>query len=46
LAYVLCQPFPVFALIGPQSIDELRDSLPALEIVLTPEEMRWLNLEA
>jgi predicted dehydrogenase/aryl-alcohol dehydrogenase-like predicted oxidoreductase len=46
LAYVLCQPFPTFALIGPQSIDELRDSLPALEIQLTPEEMRWLNLEA
>jgi predicted dehydrogenase/aryl-alcohol dehydrogenase-like predicted oxidoreductase len=45
LAYVLCQPFPTFALIGPQSIDELNDSLPALDIMLTPAEMRWLNLE-
>ncbi|MBI3958681.1 MAG: aldo/keto reductase [Chloroflexi bacterium] len=45
LAYVLCQPFPTFALIGPQTIDELRDSLPALGMALTPGEMRWLNLE-
>jgi predicted dehydrogenase/aryl-alcohol dehydrogenase-like predicted oxidoreductase len=45
LAYVLCHPFPVFALIGPQSIDELREVLPALDIELTPAEMRWLNLE-
>ena len=45
LAYVLCQPFPTFALIGPQTIDELRDSLAALDISLTPQEMRWLNLE-
>ncbi len=45
LAYVLCQPFPVFALIGPQSIDELRAALPALALELTPAELRWLNLE-
>jgi len=45
LAYVLCQPFPTYALIGPQTIDELADSLRALDIELTPQEMRWLNLE-
>ncbi len=45
LAYVLCQPFPVFALVGPQSIDELRELLPALDITLSPDEMRRLNLE-
>ena len=45
LAYVLCQPFPVFALIGPQTIDELREVLPALDIQLSPAEMSWLNLE-
>ncbi len=45
LAYVLQQPFPTFALIGPQSINELRDVLPALDIHLTPEETAWLNLE-
>jgi len=45
LAYVLCQPFPTYALIGPQTIDELADSLAALDIELTAQEMRWLNLE-
>ena len=30
LAWVLCQPFPTFALVGPQTIDELNDLLPAL----------------
>jgi len=46
LAYVLCQPMNVFALIGPQSIEETRTSALALETELSPEEMRWLNLES
>jgi predicted dehydrogenase/aryl-alcohol dehydrogenase-like predicted oxidoreductase len=45
LAYVLCQPFPMFPLIGPRFLSETRTSFPALAIELTPEEMRWLNLE-
>lgn len=45
LAYVLCQPFPTFPLIGPRSLSETYSSLPALDITLTPEEVRWLNLE-
>ncbi len=45
LAYVLCQPFPTFALIGPRTIEETRTSVQALDVELTPEEMRWLNLE-
>ena len=45
LAYVLCQPFPTFPLIGPRLLSETRTSFPALEIELTPEELRWLNLE-
>ncbi|MGI8854856.1 MAG: aldo/keto reductase, partial [Thermomicrobiales bacterium] len=45
LAYVLCQPFPTFALIGPRTLAETRTSLPALEIALTPDEVRWLNVE-
>ncbi len=45
LAYVLQQSFPAFALVGPQSIDELRVVLPALDVELAPEELRWLNLE-
>jgi aryl-alcohol dehydrogenase-like predicted oxidoreductase len=44
LAWVLAQPFPVFPLIGPQSIDELNSSVAALEIELTPEEAQWLDL--
>jgi aryl-alcohol dehydrogenase-like predicted oxidoreductase len=45
LAYVLNQPFPTFALIGPRQLSETRTSLPALEIELSPDELRWLNLE-
>lgn len=45
LAYVLHQPFPVFPLVGPRTLAELRDTLGALDISLTPEEVRWLNLE-
>ncbi len=45
LAYVLCQPFPTFAIIGPRSVDQLTASMAALEIQLTPDEVRWLNLE-
>jgi predicted dehydrogenase/aryl-alcohol dehydrogenase-like predicted oxidoreductase len=46
LAYVLCQPFPTFALIGPQQISETRSSLEALAIELSPDDLKWLNLEA
>jgi aryl-alcohol dehydrogenase-like predicted oxidoreductase len=44
LAYVLCQPFPIFPLIGPRKLSETRTSLPALEIHLTEKEMNWLDL--
>lgn len=46
LAYVLRQPFPTFALIGPAQISETHTSLKALDIELTPDELKWLNLEA
>ena len=45
LAYVLEQPFPTFPLIGPLRLSETRTSFPGLTITLTPEELRWLNLE-
>lgn len=45
LAWVLHQPLPVFALIGPRTTDELDDCLGALEVALTPDEVAWLNLE-
>jgi predicted dehydrogenase/aryl-alcohol dehydrogenase-like predicted oxidoreductase len=45
LAYVLKQPFPTFPLIGPRTLEELRTSLPALDVELTPQQVKWLNLE-
>lgn len=46
LAWVLHQPLNVYALIGPASVAELNNSLGALEVELTHEELAWLNLEA
>lgn len=43
LAYVLAQPFTVVPLIGPRTLGELEDSLSALDISLTPEDVRWLE---
>jgi predicted dehydrogenase/aryl-alcohol dehydrogenase-like predicted oxidoreductase len=45
LAYVLCQPFPTFPLIGPRLISETRTSFQSLDVGLSTEEVRWLNLE-
>ncbi|MGC8804701.1 MAG: aldo/keto reductase, partial [Candidatus Ratteibacteria bacterium] len=45
LAYVLNQKFPIFAIIGPRTINETRAYLKALEIELTDEQLQWLNLE-
>ena len=44
LAYVLHQVFPCFPVIGPLSPSETRSSLTALDLELTPEEVRWLDL--
>ncbi|WP_309082597.1 aldo/keto reductase [Chelativorans sp.] len=46
LAYVLSQPFPVVPLIGPRTMAELDDSLRALDINLSPEDVRWLEAES
>ncbi|AZO20864.1 oxidoreductase [Mesorhizobium sp. M1E.F.Ca.ET.045.02.1.1] len=43
LAYVLAQPFPSVPLIGPRTLDELEDSLKALDIELTAEDVAWLD---
>ncbi|MBS0259275.1 MAG: aldo/keto reductase [Proteobacteria bacterium] len=43
LAYVIAQPFPVIPLIGPRTIAELEDSLSALGIALTDEQVKWLE---
>jgi len=44
LAYVLNQPFPTAALVGPQNIAELRSSYEGSHITLAPEELKWLDL--
>jgi aryl-alcohol dehydrogenase-like predicted oxidoreductase len=45
LAYVLCQPEHVFAVAGPLTLGELRDSVAAADLTLTADELRHLNLE-
>ncbi|WP_256757719.1 aldo/keto reductase [Cohnella sp. WQ 127256] len=44
LAYVLNQPFPICALIGPVTVEELHSSAHALGVSLTRSETRWLDL--
>ena len=44
-AYVLTQPFPTFAFIGPRFSSETVSSLPCLGVTLSPKEIAWLNLE-
>lgn len=45
LAWVLHQPFPVYPIIGPETVDELHASVRALDLQLSDGEARWLNLE-
>ncbi len=42
LAYVLHQPFPTFPLIGPRTLAELRSSIKAARIELSPEDISYL----
>jgi aryl-alcohol dehydrogenase-like predicted oxidoreductase len=42
LAYVLNQPFPCAAIIGPRNEQEMNSCHEATEIKLTKEELRWL----
>jgi aryl-alcohol dehydrogenase-like predicted oxidoreductase len=43
LAYVLSQPFPTVALIGPQNLAELQSSYEGSLIELTPDELAYLD---
>ncbi|HET7718150.1 MAG TPA: aldo/keto reductase [Bauldia sp.] len=43
LAYCIHQDFPVIPLIGPLALGELENSLEALDIELTPGDVRWLE---
>jgi aryl-alcohol dehydrogenase-like predicted oxidoreductase len=44
LAWALHQPFPVFPLIGPTTVEELQSSARALELELSKEAVAWLDL--
>jgi aryl-alcohol dehydrogenase-like predicted oxidoreductase len=44
-AYVLTQAFPTFALVGPATLEESELTFAALEVGLTEDEVKWLNLE-
>lgn len=43
-AYVVNQPFPCCALVGPRNPMQLQDSLDAAQISLTTEQVNWLDL--
>jgi aryl-alcohol dehydrogenase-like predicted oxidoreductase len=43
LAWVLHQPFPTFALIGPMTVAELEENLGAAELELSDDEVRFLG---
>jgi aryl-alcohol dehydrogenase-like predicted oxidoreductase/predicted dehydrogenase len=44
LAYVINQPFPCCALVGPRNPMQLQDSLDGAQIRLTQEQVNWLDL--
>ncbi|GAB3458861.1 aldo/keto reductase [Kineococcus endophyticus] len=44
LAFVLAQPFQVFALFGPRTIAEARSSMTGLGVELDEQQVAWLDL--
>ena len=44
LAFVLRQPFESYAVIGPENIEQVRTSLDALDVMLTPDELQQLDV--
>ena len=42
--WTINQSFPSFALIGPRTVEELNTTLPCIDIELTKDELKWLNL--
>jgi aryl-alcohol dehydrogenase-like predicted oxidoreductase len=44
LAWVLHLPFPTSAVVGPRTLAELRESVQALELELSPEDLRRLEV--
>src|SRR5699024_10338769 len=46
LAYVLNQLFPTAAIIGPQNVKEMWSCREAADIVLSENELKWLDLRS
>ena len=46
LAYVLNQPMNIYALIGPETIEQANESFAAADLALSDAERAWLNLES
>lgn len=46
LAYLRARPFPVFPIIGPRTLQQLDDSLPAGDLTLDAEGAEWLDRAA
>jgi aryl-alcohol dehydrogenase-like predicted oxidoreductase len=44
LAFVLAQPYPVVALVGPSKVANLQAAFGALDVQLGPEETAYLDL--
>ncbi|BBI32942.1 aldo/keto reductase [Cohnella abietis] len=45
LAYVLYQPFPTCAIIGPRNPEEFYSSIESMNLELSPREVEWLDLK-
>jgi aryl-alcohol dehydrogenase-like predicted oxidoreductase len=45
MAWLMKQPLNVFALVGANSMDEMRQNIDALHVNLTQEELDWLDLK-
>ena len=45
LGYLLSQPFPVFPIVGCQNLIQLEDSLRAVDVVLSEDEVAALNVQ-
>jgi len=43
LAYLLSQPFPVFPIVGSQTVEQVLDSCAAAALTLRPGEIAWLE---
>jgi aryl-alcohol dehydrogenase-like predicted oxidoreductase len=46
LAWVLHQPLPVYAVIGPRTVAELEENVRALDVRITDEDVAWLDLRS